>query len=209
MAFSEQITIIKILLFISGFAILSLEILGIRILAPFVGTTAPVWAAIIGVPLLGSAVGYYGGGVLADRMQKKEIFLWLAAGASLFIILIPTLRSVMSLVALYVSYGVGALIGSMLLLFIPVVFLSALITYSIRVFVKNLDTIGQVHGDLYSLATIGSVVGVFGTSYILVPLFTIPHVLYGLGASIFLLGISISLSFPLAWVRFVPKTSAN
>ncbi len=197
----EQTTVTKTLLFISGFTILSLEILGIRILGPYVGTTASVWAALIGVTLAGSAVGYYGGGMIADRTQRKEVFLWITASASICIILIPTLRSILSMVVPHTSYGIGALIGSMFLFFMPVMFLSALITYSIRVFVRNLDTIARVHGDLYALATIGSIVGVFSTSYILIPLFTIPHILYGLGITILLFGIT--ASFPSLIKRIV------
>ncbi|MEK7643178.1 MAG: fused MFS/spermidine synthase [Patescibacteria group bacterium] len=194
MVFHEQSFEIKTLLFISGFAILSLEILGIRILAPYVGTTVSVWAALSGVTLAGSSVGYYGGGVFADYTQKKAVFLWLVAGASISIALIPLLRSALSVVAPYFGYSGGALMGAMLLFFVPTMFLSATTTYIIRIFVKNLDTIGQVHGDLYALATIGSVAGVFGTSYILVPFFTIPHILYGLTSLIFLLSFSIFLS---------------
>ena len=197
MAFHEQSFEIKALLFLSGFVILSLEILGIRILAPYVGTTTPVWAALLGVTLAGSAVGYYWGGVLADHTQKKAVFLWLAAGASIAIALIPLLRSVLSVVVPYFWYSGGALVGATLLFFVPVMFLSAVTTYIIRIFVKNLDAIGKIRGDLYALTTVGSVVGVFGTSYILVPFFTIPHILYSLSVSIFLLSISIFLSPPL------------
>lgn len=117
MAFHEQSFEIKALLFLSGFVILSLEILGIRILAPYVGTTTPVWAALLGVTLAGSAVGYYWGGVLADHVQKKAVFLWLTAGASISITLIPLLRSVLSVVAPYFGYSGGAFIGAMLLFF--------------------------------------------------------------------------------------------
>ncbi len=194
MAFHEQSFEIKALLFLSGFVALSLQILGIRILAPYVVTTTPVWAALLGVTLAGSAVGYYWGGVLADHVQKKAVFLWLTAGASISITLIPLLRSVLSVVAPYFGYSGGAFIGAMLLFFIPIMFLSAITTYVIRIFVKTLDAIGKIHGDLYALATIGSVVGVFGTSYILVPFFTIPTILYSLSVSIFLLSISIFLS---------------
>lgn len=190
---------VKTLLFFSGFAILSLEILGSRILGSNVGTTIPVWAALIGVTLTASALGYYAGGRLADHVQKREVFLWLTAGASMFIILIPTFRNIMDIVALNLSYGVGALIGSMFLFFVPIVCLSALTTYTIRLFVKDLDTMAQVHGDLYALATFGSVLGVFGTSYILVPLFNIATILYGLGATLLLFGILAAQS----------KTNAN
>ncbi len=205
----EQIIIMKILLFISGFTILSIEILGIRILGPYVGTTVPVWAALIGVTLAGTALGYYGGGRLADHVQKKEVFLWITACASIFIVLIPTFRSIMNSTASNSSYGVDALIGSTLLFFIPILCLSALITYSIRFFVKNLDTIAQVHGDLYALATFGSILGVFGTSYILVPLFSIPHIFYGLGGILLLIGVLAALPSNVMNEYFKSKMSAN
>lgn len=189
------------LLFISGFATLALEILGIRILAPYVGSTVPVWAAVVGIPLFGSVVGYYGGGVLADRIQKKEVLVWLAAAASAYIALIPTLRGIMSIVAPNVSYGIGAIVGATLLFLVPITFLSALTVYVIRVFVKSLDSIGRTHGDLYALTTAGSVVGVFGTSYILVPFFTVPHILYALSAAILLFSLYIYLTPHLEEVR--------
>ena len=201
----ERSVEIKTLLFISGFAILSLEILGIRILAPYVGSTVPVWAAVVGIPLFGSAVGYYGGGVLADRIQKREVLLWLAAAASAYIALIPTLRGIMSVVAPHVSYGIGAIIGAGLLFLIPVALLSALTVYVIRVFVNSIESIGQTHGDLYALTTVGSVVGVFGTSYILVPFFTVPHILYALSAIIVLFSLHMYLTPHLA----APRTSAD
>lgn len=191
----EQTFALKILLFISGFAILSLEIVGIRILGPYVGTTVPVWAALMCSILFGSAAGYYGGGVLADRIQKREIFVWIAASASAGIMLIPASRGVMSLVSV-TSYGIGALIGSLFLFVAPVMLLSALTTYTIRVFVKDIDTVARVHGDRYALVTAGSVAGVFGTSYLLVPLVTVPHILYILGVVLFVCGAFATLSFP-------------
>lgn len=193
----KQTFALKILLFISGFAILSLEIVGIRILGPYVGTTVPVWAALMCSILLGSAAGYYGGGVLADRIQKREIFVWIAASASACIMLIPASRGVMSLVSV-TSYGIGALIGSLFLFVAPVMLLSALTTYTIRVFVKDIDTVARVHGDRYALVTAGSVAGVFGTSYLLVPLVTVPHILYILGVVLLVCGAFATLSFPYA-----------
>lgn len=207
--FTEQISMMKVLIFISGFIILSLEILGIRILGPYVGTTVPVWAALIGITLAGSAVGYYCGGLFADRTQNKWIFLSISIIASVFIILIPTLRNIISIIAPNISYGLGALAGSFLLFFVPVMCLSALITYIIRIFVKDISTISQVHGDLYALATTGSVIGIFGTSYILIPLFTIPDIFYSFGAV--LLFFSTTAYFPslLNGIIYNPKKNAG
>lgn len=192
--FEQQTMEVKILLFASGFVILALEILGIRILAPYVGSTVPVWAAVVGIPLLGSALGYYGGGILADRMQKKEIPLGLTLIAGAYICSIPVLREVVGAIAPHVSYGIGAICGALLLLLVPVLSLSALTVYVIRMFVKNIESVGQVHGDLYALVTIGSVVGVFTTSYALIPTLAVPHILFLFGGGLFVCGLHLYLT---------------
>lgn len=56
--------------FLSGAVVLLLEILGTRILAPHLGASFSVWVNIIGTILGSLSLGYYLGGVLADRNQK-------------------------------------------------------------------------------------------------------------------------------------------
>lgn len=183
-----------LILFVLGFSILSIEILGIRILAPYVGVTMPVWASLIGITLFGSALGYYLGGHIADKTRHRNVFLILTAVTTLLIIAIPFLRGLVSLFAPLTSYAVGALLGSCILFLLPIVSLSTLTTYTICTHVKGMPTIGQVHGDLYAVATLGSIVGLFGTSYILIPFLAIPTILYGLGVSIFFLGVTVALT---------------
>ena len=53
--------------FVSGAVLLGVEIASSRVLAPFFGNSLYVWGALIGVVLTGLAIGYWLGGVLADR----------------------------------------------------------------------------------------------------------------------------------------------
>jgi hypothetical protein len=191
---------VKILLFVSGFIILALEIMGARLMGPYTGITVPVWSALISITLTGSAVGYFLGGRLADRGQKAELLGGMVLCAAFFIAIIPVSRAVLEPIASQVSGAAGALIGAFALLFIPTAFLSAVITYAIRGLVESLETIGQAHGDLYGLATIGSAIGVFATSYLLVPLWTVSQILYGFSAVLLVLALVTSGLF---------RTSAN
>jgi hypothetical protein len=177
------------LLFVAGFALLSLEVLGVRILAPYVGTTIPVWASLIGVTLLAGAIGYFAGGLLADRAQNRIHFLTLALSSSILIGLTPFIREGIGFFASDVPYALGALLGSFMLLLLPAIFLSMLITYVIRLQVTSLNMVGQMHGDLYAIATLGSIAGIFGTSYVLVPFYTVPHIIWGLSACVLVAGI--------------------
>ena len=52
---------------LAGFAVLTLEILGVHWLAPWFGTSALVWSNQIGVVLLAMAVGGWWGGPYYGR----------------------------------------------------------------------------------------------------------------------------------------------
>src|SRR5271166_3010938 len=55
---------------ITGMVIMIVEILGAKMLAPYVGLSHFVWTAQIAVTLVALACGYYAGGRLADRSQR-------------------------------------------------------------------------------------------------------------------------------------------
>src|SRR5690349_22648959 len=55
---------------VTGAAVMVVEILGAKMLAPYVGTSHFVWTAQIAVTLVALATGYYAGGCLVDRSPK-------------------------------------------------------------------------------------------------------------------------------------------
>ena len=60
--------------FITGAAVLIIEILGTRVLAPFYGSTIFVWSSLITVTLGALALGYFAGGYIADTRPKEKWF---------------------------------------------------------------------------------------------------------------------------------------
>src|SRR5512136_2906633 len=54
----------------TGAAIMIVEILGAKMLSPYVGTSHFVWTAQIAVTLVALACGYYAGGKLVDRSLR-------------------------------------------------------------------------------------------------------------------------------------------
>src|SRR5689334_16465173 len=77
------------LVFIGGFIIMVLEIIGARFLAKDFGSSFHVWVSQIGVVLIALALGYYLGGALADRWQRLSILLALLIPAGVVVFLIP------------------------------------------------------------------------------------------------------------------------
>src|SRR5437867_7358844 len=77
------------LVFLGGFAIMVLEIIGARFLAKDFGGSFYVWVSQIGVVLIALALGYYIGGTLADHCQRLSVLGAMLVPAGLLTCLIP------------------------------------------------------------------------------------------------------------------------
>ena len=80
-----------LLVFLRGFAVMVLEIVGARYLQPWFGGAFYVWTSQIGVVMLALAAGYAVGGQLADRWKKARYLGLLLIPAGVFILLIPAM----------------------------------------------------------------------------------------------------------------------
>ena len=74
---------LEIIAFCCGALVMVLEMVGARVLAPHVGTSAVVWTSLIGVVLACLAVGAWLGGRLADRHLSRRGLAFILTGASL------------------------------------------------------------------------------------------------------------------------------
>ena len=170
-----------------------LEILGARIIAPFFGTTIIVWSNLIGVVLIAMALGYYLGGSLADKTQKPKYITQLLFAASIAIFLIVPIYKYI-LVHIGGSIGIGSLVSAFLFLTMPGILSGMIITYTIRIFTHSIDTLGKISGNLYGISTLGSIAGVFFTSLILIPNFSVRTIIISAGATLLLLSLLSKIS---------------
>ncbi|MGQ0542286.1 MAG: fused MFS/spermidine synthase, partial [Blastocatellia bacterium] len=75
--------VLEAVVFICGALVMIYEIVGSRIVAPFIGTSTYVWTSLIGVILAALSLGYWLGGRFADRKPEVGILavsLFFAAG---------------------------------------------------------------------------------------------------------------------------------
>src|SRR3954463_3591809 len=79
--------------FLASGAVLMLEILAVRLLAPYVGLTLETTTAIIGAALAGIAGGAALGGYLADRTDTRKLIVgMLIAGGLLTLLTVPAVH---------------------------------------------------------------------------------------------------------------------
>ncbi len=202
-------TILLILVFVAGLATMSLEFSVSRLLIPVFGSSIYTWGSLIGVVLVGLSSGYHLGGKLADKNPTFEKFCSILFSTGLYVLFIPVISSftidlTTSIINIYPEEGennysnnLHSLFTTFLIIIIPTILLGMISPYAIKLSAKTLDKLGNISGNLYSVSTIGSIVGTFLTVFLLIPLFEIDQVLYSLGI---LLIIS-----PLIGLKLIPK----
>ena len=166
-----------VLAFGSGFAVLTIEIAGARLIAPVFGLSAVPWTAVIGVILSALALGSHLGGRLADTGRVPLAAVLAAAG---FSAAIPVVGGGLPWLARDLFGFIPGAVASAVVLFAPpVLCLGAVVPYLVRADTESLATIGRRAGDVSAAATAGSIAGTFATGFILLPAFRLP-VLLGL-----------------------------
>ena len=180
------------LVFVASGAVLVLEILGIRLLAPYVGLTLETTTAIIGTVLAGIAAGAALGGRAADRFDPRRLLaLLLTGGGALSIATVPMARGLGS--AFEGQGDPAAVLVALFALFPPAAVLSAVTPAVARVQLRDLATTGSVVGRLSAWATAGALVGTFATGFVLVPLLPTDVAVLAVGAVLLALGTAVAM----------------
>lgn len=160
--------LLRVAVLIGGAAVMIVEILGSRVLAPVFGTTLHVWSALITVTLAALAIGYAVGGRLADRRPGLGTLMMVMAGAA-GTVLIADLITRPVLRAAYSAGMVGGTFLAAILLFLPTLFLLGMVSpMAVRAAADQIH-LGRSVGNLYALSTIGSVAGSLAVSLLLIP----------------------------------------
>jgi spermidine synthase len=161
---------------ITGFAITAIEIAAARIAAPYVGNSLFVWGSSIGVVLFALAVGYAYGGRWADKNPSSRRLGWSILVAALWLVPIPLLFGPVSIGLIRLLGGIpfGLILITQLLMFlfffVPLTALGVVSPYVIRLTTMKLETAGQIIGRLFAISTAGSLLGIWLSAFVLIPL---------------------------------------
>lgn len=171
-----------LLTFISGALVMVFEIIGARILAPYIGTSFYVWTALIGFVLASLSLGYYLGGKWIDKHPKPTLIAYslLGAGISLLLVLL-TKDQFLHWVMLHVKGIRASAIISSFILFVPTsVFFGTISPMVAKLLLKEIDKAGKTMGSVFAFSSIGSLVGTFLAGFYLLPAFTLTNILLGI-----------------------------
>lgn len=154
---------------VTGGAIMIVEILGAKMLSPYIGTSHFVWTAQIAVTLIALATGYYAGGWLVDRSTRPGRIYAALLVAAIYLCLTIAIREPVAFACLGFSLPVGSLLASAFLFFVPLSLLAMVGPFFIRVLTSSLANVGGNVGRLSAISTLGSVIGTVLIGYLLIP----------------------------------------
>jgi spermidine synthase len=161
--------------FASGLTTLGIELSASFLLAPYFGVSSLVWAAIIGLILIYLAGGYFLGGRWADASPSPRTLYTVLAWGAFTAGGVPLLAGLILRPAadafdqLQLGVLLGAFVSVMVLFIVPILLLGTISPFAIRLAIADPHKAGRVAGEIYAVSTLGSFIGTFLPSLVLVP----------------------------------------
>ena len=167
-----------VIVFVAAAAVLVLETLALRLIAPYVGVTLQTNTAVIGAALLAIAAGAWSGGRAADRIADpaRPIGPLLLAGAALTLLTLPAVRYVGEATR-DTGDASATLLLAMAAVILPAGLLSAVAPVVAKLQLRDLHQTGTIVGKLSGIGTLGGIVATFATGFVLVAAFATSTIL--------------------------------
>lgn len=182
------------LVVLTSAAVLVLEVLVTRLVAPFVGLTLETYTAAIGVALGAIAAGAALGGRLADAVDPRR---WLGAATALGGALLLLARPTVFAVGPAVGGGAAGTIVLVAAAVGPAVLLLSTVTPGvIKLRLRSLEETGVTVGRLSALGTLGALAGTFLTGFVLLSALPTSRVLLLTGVVLVVAGVVLAVALP-------------
>ncbi len=192
------------MIFLANAGLLVLQLVGGRLLAPFIGSSIETWTCVIGVFLTGIALGNWLGGRIADRFPSPK---------TVFVVLILSGLSSLGMMAcydwtlaagFYRSIPLGPRIPLLAILFclLPAFFLSLLTPLTIKLLLPDVGSAGRIAGLIFALSTLGCLIGNYFTGFWLMAEYSLNEIIKFVGFGL------IGLAGPIVLVKKAGTSAA-
>lgn len=178
---SSETILVYALFFFSGMSALMYEVIWMKELTLIMGNTVQSTTAVLAAFMAGLAIGSLLFGRLADRLSipPLKFYAFLELGIGLFAVVFPML--IKGFHVLYIvqhhSWGLSLLtftilrfVVSFLLLLIPTILMGATLPVLSLYVEEGYGSVGKKIGLLYAVNTLGAVMGILSTGYVLLGL---------------------------------------
>lgn len=162
---------------LAGAILMSLEVLGFRIIGKTFGSALRETSVVISVCLTAMSLGYFAGGRAVDRHPRVRTLLVALVCAGAATALVPSLDDLVSdrVFASSIPLALHSAIVTIALFVVPIFFLATVSPIAIRLIATRVERSGTTAGSISAVSTFGSIVGSVSTGFFLIDLFESVH----------------------------------
>ena len=166
-----------------------MEIVALRLLAPYLGLTLETSTLVIGLALAAIAFGSWVGGSWADRVDPRRVLAPLLAISAAAVAATPFLVRG----AATTAEGAFLLVVAAATIMVPGALLSAVTPMVTKLMLTSLGRTGTIVGRLSGIATVGAIAGTVITGFILISRVPITWIMVGLGALLLAAAVAVAV----------------
>ena len=166
------------LVFGSSGAVLVVEVVALRLLAPYLGLTLETSTLVIGTALTAIALGAMYGGRAADVVPPRRTIAPLLSMSGVAVAATPFV--VRAAGEADESGGLLVIVAAVTIV-VPGALLAAVTPMVTKLMLTTLDETGTVVGRLSGIATVGAIVGTVVTGFVLISRVPVTGIMVGLG----------------------------
>jgi predicted membrane-bound spermidine synthase len=166
---SSYIWLLYLALVIEGGALMAVELVGAKLIAPYYGNSLYVWAAVLAVTLGGLAFGYYYGGNISQKYPNKKTLFYIMFTSSLLVFAMPLTSGFIMNATMNLGLKAGVLISTTLFLMPPLVCFGMVSPMVVRLITNDVAKVGGSAGKVYFISTIGGVLATFWFGFYAIP----------------------------------------
>jgi spermidine synthase len=172
---------------LEGATVMAVELMSARMVAPYFGSSLYVWATVIGFTLLALAIGYFFGGVIADKYRGPDALLWVLLIASVFLLLMHLSASLLTIAFENISPRGAVVLVSAALILPPLMFLGMVPTLLIRRVSATADHAGGSTGIVYAISSASGIIALPVFGFFIIPRYglTLPSIVTGFAVGAF------------------------
>lgn len=186
-----------VLVFFTSAAVLVLEILAGRLVAPYVGVSLETYTGIIGTVLAGMAVGSWVGGWAADRFDPRRLLGPTLVASGVAALMAPVIIAALGPDVADADGGArGIVLLAVAAFVVPTGLLNAVTPMVAKLRLSSVAETGVVVGGLSAAGTAGALVGTFMTGFVLVAALPTRPIVVGLGLALVATGAALAIGGP-------------
>jgi spermidine synthase len=150
-----------LVLLIEGGALMAVELMGAKLVAPFYGNSLYVWTAVLTITVLGLTLGYYIGGRLARKGASETTLFVVLQISAVLVLALPMTVSIAIALTKGMDLILGICVTCILVLLPPTLCFGIVGPMVVNLMSSQLETVGKTAGAVYFTSTFGGIAATF------------------------------------------------